>query len=422
MTGESILSEREKEILSLVAEGLTNREIAQRLTISHNTVKVHLSNIFEKTGASSRTEATVYAIEHRIVDVPGGENQVQINSDSFHRFSFQSVWVLGSALFLIIVFGLVIGAKIFSQTPSTGANNSLDQSDRWQELAPLPEPRVDMAAVAYSGEIYVIGGEGPEGVSSKGFRYLPDLDEWLPIADKPTPVTDINAVVIGEKIYIPGGICANGQPTDIMEIYDPRQDIWETGVSLPKGLSGYALADFEGKMYIFGGWDGKNFVDLVWSYNFVDNVWMEKANLKGDGETLKAVSLNDYIFLIEDGQSADKRRSWKFFPSRDQTPEDLWVEFNTSGLNLQQGFGLGKINNTIYLVGQDFNGKILGFMYFEDSWEEFDPIVSNESTNFTIISEDSYLYIISTTNNLVNSNLISFQAIYYKIFFPIYDQ
>ncbi len=74
------LSEREEQILQLVATGMTNREIAQELTISPNTVKVHLSNMFEKIGVASRTEATLYAIEHGVVDVPGNNSPTGVEA------------------------------------------------------------------------------------------------------------------------------------------------------------------------------------------------------------------------------------------------------------------------------------------------------------------------------------------------------
>ncbi|HNX46654.1 MAG TPA: response regulator transcription factor, partial [Anaerolineaceae bacterium] len=52
------LSEREIEILKLVGQGKSNKEIAENLFISVNTVKVHLTSVFRKTGVTSRTEAT----------------------------------------------------------------------------------------------------------------------------------------------------------------------------------------------------------------------------------------------------------------------------------------------------------------------------------------------------------------------------
>jgi LuxR family maltose regulon positive regulatory protein len=55
------LSEREIEVLQLIAEGLTNREIAARLYLSVNTVKVHSRNIYGKLGAHNRTEAAARA-------------------------------------------------------------------------------------------------------------------------------------------------------------------------------------------------------------------------------------------------------------------------------------------------------------------------------------------------------------------------
>ncbi len=61
------LSEREIEVLGLVAGGNTNREIAEALTVSRHTVARHLSNIFTKIGVTSRAAATAYAYEHELV-------------------------------------------------------------------------------------------------------------------------------------------------------------------------------------------------------------------------------------------------------------------------------------------------------------------------------------------------------------------
>jgi DNA-binding CsgD family transcriptional regulator len=58
------LSAREIEIVELVAEGLTNQEIAERLTISKRTVDNHVSNVFTKTGAKNRVALLNWAMDH----------------------------------------------------------------------------------------------------------------------------------------------------------------------------------------------------------------------------------------------------------------------------------------------------------------------------------------------------------------------
>jgi DNA-binding NarL/FixJ family response regulator len=61
------LSEREVEVLRLVASGKSNREIASTLVISEHTVARHVQNIYTKLGLSSRAAATAFAFEHELV-------------------------------------------------------------------------------------------------------------------------------------------------------------------------------------------------------------------------------------------------------------------------------------------------------------------------------------------------------------------
>ena len=60
------LTDREVDILRVVAEGLSNAEVARRLHVSEHTVAAHLRSIFRKTGAASRSAATRYAVDHRL--------------------------------------------------------------------------------------------------------------------------------------------------------------------------------------------------------------------------------------------------------------------------------------------------------------------------------------------------------------------
>jgi DNA-binding NarL/FixJ family response regulator len=64
------LSRREREIVSLVAQGFKNKEIAEKIFISEQTVKNHLHNIFDKLGVSDRLELALYAIHKGIHTAP----------------------------------------------------------------------------------------------------------------------------------------------------------------------------------------------------------------------------------------------------------------------------------------------------------------------------------------------------------------
>jgi DNA-binding NarL/FixJ family response regulator len=66
------LSEREREVLQLVADGASNKEIAARLGLSIRTVETHVSNAMAKLGARSRTEALSRGVERGVITLPGG--------------------------------------------------------------------------------------------------------------------------------------------------------------------------------------------------------------------------------------------------------------------------------------------------------------------------------------------------------------
>ena len=62
------LTQREVEVLSLIAAGETNVEIAEELVIAEGTARRHVANIYEKIGATNRAEATRYAIKNELIE------------------------------------------------------------------------------------------------------------------------------------------------------------------------------------------------------------------------------------------------------------------------------------------------------------------------------------------------------------------
>ena len=72
-SGLDLLTPREREVLALLGEGLSNRDLAARLYVSEKTVKTHVSAVLAKLGLADRTQAAVFAVRHRLSGPPPGE-------------------------------------------------------------------------------------------------------------------------------------------------------------------------------------------------------------------------------------------------------------------------------------------------------------------------------------------------------------
>src|SRR5205823_1070411 len=66
--GPAGLTPREIEVLALIARGASTRQVAQRLSITPKTAETHIERIYAKTGASTRSTATLFAIQHGLLD------------------------------------------------------------------------------------------------------------------------------------------------------------------------------------------------------------------------------------------------------------------------------------------------------------------------------------------------------------------
>ena len=324
----SELSEREREILRLVATGASNKEIGQRLFISSNTVKVHLRNIFIKIGAASRTEAAMYAV--RIGLAAADDRPALHEEDETPALSIttsqaipdpgaaarpapglstrQLMFSAGLILMLLVV--IILGAwlarrgGLWGATPASATTTPAEQ---WKALPNMPTARRGLAAVGYGNHIYAVGGETSTGISGVMECYEPAANNWSTLSAKPLPVADASAAVIGGQIYVPGGRTTSGQATERMEIYDPAQDAWTEGPALPRPISAYALAAYEGQLFLFGGWDGQTYLDTLYIYNPDQQAWIEDAPMPTRRAFASAVVSENLIYVVggtDDGQKA----------------------------------------------------------------------------------------------------------------------
>jgi len=292
MLENTTLSSRETEILVLVAQGKTNKEIASLLYISLNTVKVHVSNIFQKIGVSSRTEATLYAIEQGIVQslaapvIPvNSDIPTLLNNEIFNETPKQPTWVKKYwwiLLFFLLSFFAILQVtlpSLFLSTTSQTPDSFIEalNQNRMESISQMNTPRIEFASAINDNKIYVIGGATESMILNTTERYDIVNNSWEVLSPKPTAVSEVDAVFLRGSIYVPGGKLDNGSPTDILEVFNLSTNDWEAKASLPVKLYGYSLASFEGQLFIFGGWNGEEVSDNVYRYDPSLDEWFPCA-------------------------------------------------------------------------------------------------------------------------------------------------
>ncbi|MFN8500075.1 MAG: LuxR C-terminal-related transcriptional regulator [Anaerolineae bacterium] len=436
------LSERETDVLRLLAKGATNQQIAEELVISVNTVKVHVRNIFDKLGVQSRTEATLYAIHTGLVAVPQGKAAETAVADDLgatpnpttedglptlspappsetpptngaaaapvasaapqavpvappRRQTRLVAWA-GPLIALAIV--AIVAAFIWRNTlaapaatptvvPATAEGGAVSTANqRWVEYPPLPTARGNLAVVAYTTGIsqtrgiYAIAGQAADGVTGVVERFNWLDRTWTKMTSKPTAVRDVNAAVLGGRVYVPGGCDATGRPTDAFEIYDPTLDRpggspWTTGPRLPRPLCGYALAAVEGKLYLFGGWDGQGYRSETLVYTPGSAAWQAAAPMPTPRAYMGAALSDESVVIVGGANGTPLAITEVYDPNQDHAGGTPW----RSAASLPEprvGPGVASVGQRVYVLGGGANLGLARFDLADNTW-------ATEATPFT---------------------------------------
>jgi len=426
MQATSELTEREREILRLIASGASNKDIALQLFISPNTVKVHLRNIFAKIGAASRTEAAVYAIREGIAqaaDLPAlahatQESPAVIPAPLETKNKTYYFWI--AALITVLLAGVVALMVRTTRAPTIAVASpepAATPLPRWQARADLPTARGGLAVAVYENQIYAIGGETTQGVTGVMEQYDVASDTWKALTPKPLPVTDINAAVIGGQIYIPGGRLASGRVTDVLESYDPRRALWERRASLPAALSAYALVALEGKLYLFGGWTGERYVASVYEYNPDQDKWQARAPMLTARGYAGATVAGGKVYVIggTDGEQTLAVNE-EYVPERDTSTENPW-QTRTPMPAGRAGMGVTTIADIIHVIGGqgEDDQTLTPLKYFPqtDQWQTFEDPLPQVWSQLGLTSLETYLYALGgRLDGVLTQCHMAYQAIY----------
>ena len=434
--GES-LSEREMEILRLVATGVTNREIAYRLSISVNTVKVHLRNTFVKLGAESRTEATMIAVREGWVLVPETAERAAVTPPApapapapvppLPRFKRIALLV---ALALAAVAVALTWPRSLPQ-----ANNRADlppnrpvgqpapqaAESPWRELAQMPTRRAYLALAAANGHIYAIAGQTPDGVTGATEIYDPTDDIWMRGSDKPAPVTYVSGAIIGTDVYVPGGCDAEGTPTSTVEVYDALNDSWREVAPLPEPRCAYALAALGERLYLFGGWDGEQYVAATYIYDREADSWREGKPMSTRRGFSAAAALENRLYVVG-GYDGEREQT----TCADYDPATETWEACTPLTVGRGGLGLVALGGQLYAIGGGGWSSYLGFNErynpTDDTWYTIEtPLVGEWRSPGAVVYEAGIYAAGGWSDGYLSLNQV-YEALPFRVFIPVSHQ
>jgi N-acetylneuraminic acid mutarotase len=327
-------------------------------------VKVHLRNIFAKLEVASRTEAAMWAVQNGLVETKDAVDRMDVNGEQRAATEQEPPWLdrMPTPLRLFLFFGVavifvVIGfgvSQVFIPARSTPQPGEIlvgsdFEETRWKQLPDMPTARAGLAAAVYNNQVYAIAGEGIDGILAVNERYDPTLNSWETLQPKPAAVADVQAAVVGGLIYVPGGRLTGGEMTNVLEIYDPQTDLWTQGASLPAPLSGYALATYEGKIYLFGGWDGKAYLDSVFIYDPAQDGWTAGTPMLSARAFTGAAVAGDKIHVF--GGTNDEgilAANEIYVPTMEGGADSPWSQA-TAMPEGRYGIGVGSVTDVIYL-------------------------------------------------------------------------
>ena len=404
------LTERELEVVRLVATGVGNKEIAAQLHVSPNTVRVHLRNIFTKLEAQSRTEVTMMAVRNgwveagvataAIEEAPASKAQiveveipstvqaltpdtrplapvpvpVAPNPQPLPPLSLgrKVAMVIAMLAFAALAIGLMqppatdaalqAGDALLAEgVPNATAVESSSTPTRWHPRASVRTARARMATVALNNLVYVIGGEVDRAPTDEVLVYDPHSDAWTEAPAKPTPVMNTGAAVAGNVIYVPGGTTAGAIATDRFEAFDLKSKTWKVLPALPKPITGHAVVANSNRIYVIGGRTLSGLNAEMWAYDIAANRWLPMPAMPTPRSQLAAAVMNNRIYAVGGFDGQREYNSCENF----SIAENRWAECAPMTIP-RGGLGLAQVGSALYAVG----GGISGFVGFN---EQYDP-------------------------------------------------
>jgi DNA-binding CsgD family transcriptional regulator len=380
------LSDREQEILAHIANGATNQQIANTLGISINTVKVHVRNIFGKIGVSSRTEATLYAVRNRIVQVGPEDTSLVAEPTPTPDATPTLPEPLSDPSppqSTSLPAAQTAGEQPAPAQSSDSASNSAPPS-RATPRATQTASGINQRLLLYAGAILIgiaalIGSlvvlfptlaqtpttpSSPQTDSTTSETPSPQTTQalsnsqisavWSPLNALPTVQTAAAAVSLEGSIFLIGGETPTGK-TGAVWRYAPGNNTWRSLTSKPTPVSNAQAVALNGRIYIPGGeTSNERITARVEVYDPVQGNWTTAAPIPDprSGYSLVALEGRMYLFGGWDGTTY-RAEVYVYDPDT-----DMWDEETMMPTARAYG-GAVSVDTKIYIMGGENDSGLL---------------------------------------------------------------
>jgi len=326
-TGEP-LTERELEVLEHIANGASNRQTALDLSISPNTVKVHIRNIYAKLGVSTRTEAMAVALQQGLLSMPGLEPVPEVEADSLDATAEAESEPL-----------LSVNAEAIPAVPSPE-----QEETPTRPLAPMDQPvalhtpavpampiptgetrptptqagrkrnlllgGVMLAAILMLSAALLLSGR-PFGNSSEANGTEPTVEaepaftetpiagsNWAISMQMPRPQTNMASAAVGLDLYLVGGETAEGV-VNSLDIYAIDEHRWQSGAPKLTAVSDASAVVVNGEVYVVGGRTAAGQpTTVVEAYSPLNDGWRPVTPLPRSASGGLALASGDVIYYF----------------------------------------------------------------------------------------------------------------------------
>lgn len=391
---EEPLSERELDVLEQLMSGATNKEIAAILTISPNTVKVHLRNIYSKLNVSSRTEASMMALELGLFAPPGeaepetpeasaptaeaveetADEDTEEAQDTAPAEPLASVANIPTAITPVPPAEQAMPEETAADAGELDAHNGRDWRV-WAGGALLL--LLVLAGVGYwlsqtpavTAPTAVVINTPTTTLPTPPARYQEsELSEPRWFRSRPLPL-ELDALALvsnGLNLYQIGGLTETGEPTELVHVYDTSEREWRRLADKPTPVSDTSAAVLL-ELYVPGGRDATGEpIPTVEVYSPLNDLWRQVADLPQPLAGGLALANNQGIYLFGGWNGTEYvADSYLYDPV-----SDTWRPLPPMQVPRAQAVG-GLIEGRFYVVGGENETGALS------ACEVFDP--ANES-------------------------------------------